>query len=141
MQTCLEKRGMEKRHEALLRNDYTANDPYNAEHPDAISDGDIQGKGTGHGGHGHWLPDCTKANETVNMIDYSNFDTKNGGGRYDIEGRNGVGGRDRLKAFSMYNENEQYGLDLVDTSKNIRDGQVYFNQFEQRESMDSRRQG
>lgn len=139
MQTCLEKRGMEKRHEAILRNDYTANDAYSAEHIDAISDGDVQGKGTGHGGHGHWLPDCTKANDTVNMIDYSNFDTKHGGGKYDIEGRNETGGRNRLEAFSMYTKDKAYGPDLVDTSENVRDGQVYFTQFEQRTSMDTRR--
>ena len=38
MQTCLEKKGIEARHEALVRNDYTQNDEYSVLHPDAISD-------------------------------------------------------------------------------------------------------
>ena len=60
------------------------------------------------------------------MFDYSNFDTKNGGGLYDIEGRNGIGGRKRQMAYSMYNEENAYGENLVDTSKNVKDGQYVF---------------
>ena len=123
MQTCLEKRGMEERHSEILRNDYNINDQYSASHKDAISDGDPQGKGTNHPGMHHWLPDCTKP---PNMFDYSNFDTKNGGGLYDIEGRNGIGGRKRQMAYSMYNEENAYGENLVDTSKNVKDGQYVF---------------
>ena len=57
------------------------------------------------------------------MIDYSNFDTTNGGGSYDIEGRNGIGGRNYLKTISMYNENYQYGSHLVNTEENLNQGQ------------------
>jgi len=128
MQTCLEKRGMEARHEAEVRNDYNKYEEYSAEHIDAQADGDIQGKGTGHG---HWLPDCSKANDTTNMIDYSNFDTTNkAGGKYDIEGRNGIGGRQRQESRQLYTKENQYGVELVDTSANIRDGQIYFAQME-----------
>ena len=119
MQTCLEKKGIEARHEGLVRNDYTQNDEYSVLHPDAISDGDPLGKGTG-GGHTHWTPDCSKPS----AIDYRNFDTINGGGLYDIEGRNGVGGRNFLKNISLYNENYEYGPNLVDTSLNVADGQI-----------------
>lgn len=120
-QTCLEVRGMEERHEEIVRNNYTKDNPYGATHPDAISDGDPQGKGTGHGGHTAYLPDCTKP---TGLIDYSNFDTLNGGGSYDINGREGHPGRLQSMARSMYNANNQYGAMLVNTAENIDDGQV-----------------
>lgn len=123
-QSCLEKRGMEERHREIVRSDYNINDQYSAIHPDAMSDGDPQGKGTGHGGHTAYLPDCTKP---TNFIDYSNFDTANGGGLYDIEGRNGHSGRRKAMASSMYNQNYQYGANLVNTAANIDDGQAYLN--------------
>lgn len=120
MQTCLEAKGIEARNETLVRNDYSRVDEYGPTHKDAISDGDPQGKGTGHGGHTHTVPDCNKPS----AIDYSAFDTENGGGQYDIEGRNGVGGRTFLKNISLYNENYEYGAHLVDTSLNVADGQI-----------------
>lgn len=121
MQSCLEKKGIEERKEETLRSDYNANNVYSAEHKDAQSDGDAQGKGTNHGGHGHWLPDCSKP---TGMIDYSNFDTENGGGLYDIEGRNGIGGRERALANSLYQKgNYEYSSNLVNTEKNVAEGQ------------------
>jgi hypothetical protein len=119
-QTCLEKRGIEERGEELRRSHYTINDQYGPTHPDAMSDGDPQGKGTGHGGHNAWLPDCTKP---TGMIDYSNFDTENGGGEFDIKGRNGIGGRDESLSRSMYNKNQPYGASLVKTTENVLQGQ------------------
>jgi hypothetical protein len=124
-QTCLEKRGMDERGEEIKRSDYSAENPYGPTHPDAISDGDPKGKGTGHGGHNDWLPDCTKP---TNMIDYSNFDTFDGGGEYDIYGRNDVGGREKSVARSMYNYERPYGADLVNTIQNVADGQYYVGQ-------------
>ena len=124
-QTCLEKRGMEERHEVITRSDYNIENQYGPTHPDAISDGDPQGKGTGHGGHTHFLPDCTKPTTTIN---YSNFDSENGGGYYDIKGRNGISGRERALAISLYNKEIQYGPTLVDTSANVAEGQYYFGQ-------------
>ena len=120
MQTCLEVKGIESRNNLITRNDYTRNEEYSAIHPDALATGDPQGKGTGHGGHLHSIPDCT-APSTIN---YSNFDTENAGGLYDIEGRNGVGGRNFLKNISMFNEANQYTLNYVDTTANVADGQI-----------------
>ena len=114
-----------KRSEEIVRIDYNAENPYGPTHPDAISDGDPQGKGTGHGGHNAWLPDCTKPN---NMIDYSNFDTTNGGGEYDIKGRNDIGGRERSLARSMYNQENQYNAGLVNTEQNVAECQYYIGQ-------------
>lgn len=122
-QTCLEKRGMDERHREIVRSEYNINDQYGVTHSNALSNGDVKGKGTG-GSHTHWLPDCTKPRD---FIDYSNFDTVNGGGLYDIEGRNGVGGRKKALVSSLYNENFQYGAKLVNTAENIAEGQVYLN--------------
>lgn len=121
MQTCLEKKGIEARNEAVVRNDYQRVDEYNAQHPDALATNDPQGKGTGHGGHTHTLPDCTKKSS----IEYSNFDTSTkAGGQYDIEGYNGIGGRKWAMNISVYNENNEYGVNSVDTSANVADGQI-----------------
>lgn len=123
-QTCLEVRGMDERHRETVRSDYNIDDQYSATHPDALSDGDPLGKGTGHGGHTAYLPDCSKP---TNLYNYSNFDTVNGGGEYDVYGRNGSGGRLKAMASSLYNQDYQYGADLVNTQANVDDGQVRLN--------------
>ena len=87
-QTCLEKKAIEARGESLVRNDYTRTEEYNETHSDALSNGDPLGKGTGNSGHLHSVPDCNRPSS----ISYANFDTENGGGKYDILGREGVGG-------------------------------------------------
>lgn len=121
-QTCLEARGIEERHNEIVRNDYSIDNQYGPTHPNALSDGDPKGKGTGSGGHSHFLPDCTKP---TNAIDYSNFETQRGGGQYDIEGRNGIGGRNRAIVNSLYSAENPYGLGLVDTIENVNEGQYY----------------
>ena len=122
-QTCLEKVGIEKRHDTIVKNDYNIEDQYSQLHKDALSDSDPLGKGSGHGGHTHYVPDCNKPSS---MMDYSNFDTEssNIGGSYDINGRNGIGGRNFLKTISIYNEENQYGPNLIDTTANEQDGQI-----------------
>lgn len=120
MQSCLEKRAIDERNTEIVRSDYNSSDQYSATHKDAISDGDAQGKGTQHGGHTAWLPDCSKP---LNMIDYSNFDTFNGGGYYDIEGRNDIGGRKRAMVNQLYNSDNQYSANLINTEENRNAGQ------------------
>ena len=127
-QSPLEIKGFEKREDLIVRNDYTKNDEYNETHRDAISDCDPQGMGTGHGGHTHVIPNHELALNTPDHIwyseyNYSQLDTENGGGSYDIEGRNGIGGRNWIKSISKFTEENQYGLDYVDTSLNIAEGQ------------------
>lgn len=120
MQSCLEKRGIEERQVEIVRSDYNIEDQYSATHKDALSDGDVQGKGTGSGGHTHYLPDC---NKPTGMIDYSNFDTKNGGNCFDINGRNDIGGRLKAMAISMYNYENPYSASLIETDQNRSQGQ------------------
>ena len=124
MQSCLEKRGIEERSVEIVRSDYNIENQYGPSHHDALSNGDVNGKGTGHGGHTHYLPDCNKPTST---IDYSNFDTLNGGGLYDIEGRNDVGGRKKAINSSLYNHERQYSANLINTEINLRQGQYQTN--------------
>lgn len=120
MQSNLEKKGIEERNNEIVRSDYNIENQYNVNHDDAISNGDPLGKGTKHGGHTHSLPDASKG---ITTIDYSNFDTTEGGGLYDIEGRNDVGGRKKAFASSLYNPENQYGSHLIDTENNLSQGQ------------------
>ena len=121
-QTCLEKAGMTERHEEITRSDYNIENQYGPTHPDALSNGDVQGKGTG-GYHTHFLPDCTKP---TGMIDYSNFSTSPEdqiGGCLDINGYLDRPGRKEQMARSIYNYEEPYGPNLVKTDANQQDGQ------------------
>ena len=119
-QSYLEQEAISKREEILVRNDYGEEVEYNTLHTDALSNGDPQGKGTGNGGHLFSVPNRNKPK----TIDYTNFNTFNGGGRYDIEGRNGIRGREFLHNISIYNANNEYGKNSIDTSAN--NGQVRF---------------
>lgn len=119
-QSNLERKGIEERHNEIVRSDYNQNDGYSETHKNALSDGDVKGKGTNSGGHQHYVPDYSKPSTLFN---YSNLDTTAGGGKYDIEGRNGFGGRDRLLTINIYNKDNAYGPNSVDTSANINEGQ------------------
>jgi hypothetical protein len=122
-QTCLEKRGIDARHTQTVRSDYNIEDQYGPTHSDALSNGDAQGKGANHGGHSHFLPDCTKP---VGQIDYSNFATSPSdqiGGKYDIDGFNDHPGRKVQMARSLYNYEDSYGPTSVNTEANQNDGQ------------------
>ncbi len=118
-QSRLEAEAIETRKEHLVKNDYQKlTNEYNETHPDALSDGDALGKGTGKD-ITYSLPDATKSKHQYTH----NVDTENGGGLYDIEGRNGIGGRKRASVVNLYSSVSQYGEDSVDTTKNIEDGQ------------------
>ena len=117
MQSCLEIRSMDERHEEIVRSDYNQYNQYSGKHPDALATGDAQGKGTGHGGHSFWLPNC---NGTLGVFNYSNFDTNpdsGAGNNADNEARNTAMTR------SLYNPTYQYSAKLVDTSANVLEGQ------------------
>lgn len=114
MQSCLEKKGIESRNNLVMRNDYNKEDEYNSMHPDALSTGDPQGKGTRHGGHTFSIPNCN----IPSVIDYRNFDTINGGGQYDVEAR------ERAKTMSLYNEINDYSHMSIDMDANVAEGQI-----------------
>jgi hypothetical protein len=124
-QTNLEKKAIERRQAELVRSDYNKTEKYDESHEDAKSDSSRVdkplGKGTAHGGHTHYRPDYSKSKD---LIDYSNFDTFNGGGSYDIHGRNEIGGRNRLVSYNIYGPNNSYLDEPIDMSLNIAEGQV-----------------
>ena len=54
------------------------------------------------------------------------IDTENGGGAYDVNGRPGVGGgRKWLQTVNIYDSNNRYGIESIDTDSNIEDGQYF----------------
>jgi hypothetical protein len=123
-QSFLEKKAIDERHKEIVRSEYNKSIEYSESHENAISNPDdersYKGKGTKNGGHQAYVPDLNKSQTSYN---YSSLDTSKGGGAYDIYGRNGQGGRDRLVKINIYNSENAYGPDSVDTSSNIEDGQ------------------
>lgn len=123
MQSCMEKRSMDERHDEITRNDYNRENIYNDLHPNARATGDAKGKGTGHpGGTKILRPNC---NGVLNVVDYSNYDTaisSNAGNDSDNQARTTALTR------SLYNENNRYSAELVDTTANIREGQYSVHQ-------------
>ena len=123
MQSCLEKVSIQGRHEQTARSDYQRNNQYSANHEDARATGTWQGKGTGHGGHSHWLPNC---NGQLGVINYSDFDTAlaSGAGNCDDNKMRSIN-----LARNMYTPNTPYSAQLVDTSKNVFEGQFVMGVF------------
>ena len=123
-QSHLEKKSIEKRQEELVRSEYNKSEEYSDNHENAVSnpldEKKYHGKGTQNGGHQHYLPNHDLPSTAFN---YSNFNTSEGGGAYDIYGKDGKGGRERLVKINIYNKDNAYGPDSVDTSANIEDGQ------------------
>lgn len=116
MQSCLEFVSMEQRHTQEARSDYQRDNQYSSLHPDALASSG-NGKGTAHGGHSHWLPNCRG---TIGIINYSNFDTaisSHAGNDCDNIAR------DKSLARSLYNDTNVYSLSLVNTDRNVREGQ------------------
>jgi hypothetical protein len=124
-QQRLEVNALEMRKKLTQENDYQRGESheYNADHKDAISDGDPLGKGTRTP-----LGVASRPGENPSKgISYSNIDTKHGGGLYDIEGRPEVGksGRVQLMAMNLYNKENYYDTDSVDTTENRNRGQYF----------------
>lgn len=116
VQSCLEFVSMDARHEQEARSDYQRDNQYSALHPDALASSG-NGKGTGHGGHSHWLPNCRG---TIGIINYSNFDTAiTSGAGNDCDNL----AREKALARSLYNGANIYSQLSVDTSRNVREGQ------------------
>ena len=116
-QSCLEIVSMKARQEQIVRSDYTAQDPYSAQHPDALAGDDKRGKGTQSGGMRHWKPDCSSYNGT-SQCRYDDFDTGgNAGNKTDRKTRQDALGR------SKYSVEKPYSATMVDTAANVREGQ------------------
>lgn len=114
-QSNLEIKGIEERDAEIVRSDYNKTNAYSDSHEDAQSHPDdptkVLGKGTNSGGHQHYVPDYTKMPTAYN---YSNLKTTEGGGYYDIHGRNEQGGRNRLLSINIYNKDNAYSANSVE---------------------------
>jgi hypothetical protein len=113
---------MDARHTQAARSDYQKyHNEYSATHPDALASSG-NGKGTGHGGHTHWLPNCRGK---IGVIDYRNFDTNiDSGAGNDCDNA----ARERTLTRSLYNGSTRpYSALLVDTSRNVAEGQFVNN--------------
>lgn len=117
MISCLEKVSMEERHEEITRNDYNIYNQYSSLHKNALAGDDTKGKGTGHSGHGFWLPDCSGI---LGSFIYSNFDTHISSNAGNIDDRNA---RKIAIARSLYDADRQYSAQAITTDRNVMDGQ------------------
>jgi hypothetical protein len=119
MVSCLETRAITERNIQEARQNYNRENRYSATHPDALATGDRKGKGTGHGGHSHWLPNC---NAQMGVFNYSNFDTafESGAGN-DLDNA----ARNASVTRSLYGPQNPYGH--VDTTANRLEGQYVIN--------------
>lgn len=124
-QSCLEILSIKERHDEIIRNDYSREDPYNAQHKDALADGDSQGKGTGAGGTRHWLPDCGSF-MGVSTFRFDDFDTAPSS-----HAGNGDDNKARNESFvrSLYTAENNYYDRVLDTSANVREGQYVVEQW------------
>ena len=96
---------------------------YNASHPNALSTGDLHGKGTGHSGHGHWLPNQQSSISTMNNINYSNFDTADNTGLARTGAGNLTDYNARIQALNRQLYGPQNPYESIDTSRNRHEGQ------------------
>lgn len=114
IQSCLEYTSMDARHEQMARSEFNRDYQYDASY---IANNAKSGKvkGTGHGGHSHWLPNCRGA---IGIINYSNFDTaQTSMAGHDCD----VAARATSMSRSLYNAENPYGM--IDTTRNVNEGQ------------------
>jgi hypothetical protein len=119
-QTCLESIAIQKRPVQEAHNEYADEKPYGE---------NVAEKSTGHGGHSFFMPDCSKAQmigeHFDSPIDYSNFDTFNGGSQCDEKGVPSLSHSGRIgnQSINNYGPNKPYGANLINTELNVADGQ------------------
>jgi len=127
-QSRLDKEGRNYRNEQIPGKNKYADEinVYDGDNDSALSHDDENhphGKGTGKSmGYAIRNLDAPKT-----QINYSNVDTKNGGGSYDIYGTKGVSkayqgdsGRKYLQRINIYNPDNAYGKDSVDVDTSVR---------------------
>jgi hypothetical protein len=113
-QSRLEKEAFIKRPELEMMNTYQDDiNEYSSEHKNAISDGDVKGKGVGGSAHPYLLPNPDEPKTSYKPT----LRTDDGGGALDIAQR------ETLENINIYSRENQYGPNFVDTSKNVADGQ------------------
>lgn len=123
-QSNLERISKQVREEQLVRSTYSTTNQYSAQHPDALSPntpnatGEEKGKGMGTSMGALSLTHTKSPNSPIN---YNNVNTLGGGSTVDIQKRN--------EGFvrNLYSPTNQYGVNSIDETININDGQVIIN--------------
>lgn len=119
---------MEQRHIQNAKQDYTRNNQYNDIHPDALATGDQDGKGTGHGGHTHYLPDCNGIlNDFTRSRSQLDTDIRSGAGNCQDNSARNI-----MFARSVFSPVREYSKDLIDSTMNIAEGQYTTNVYQVR---------
>jgi hypothetical protein len=115
----IEESAIKERTQQLDRNrDYNKKDNYSSSHRKAKSTtGQALGKGNDNGGHGVYVPKTENKDDFKNSYVYSSLDSSTpAGGDYDIKGRNGDGGREKLLSINIYSRDNEYGnIDITDS--------------------------
>ena len=119
-QSNLERLGIDERNRELINNEYSKNNEYSENNPDALgpnspnASGEEKGKGTGTS-LGYLA--LTPNKDPHSPINYGTVITDRGGSAVDINVRNLHFNR------NLYSDENEYGINSIDTSKNIADGQ------------------
>lgn len=135
-QSRLENVAITKRDSLIIKNEYSEIEGkgYNETHKDALSNGDVKGKGNSSS-MGYAIPEPDSfyiSNEGVRVqkINRSTIVThENGvntiGGEYDRNGNPSIkkSGRNALMNLNKFNPDNEYGEDSIDTTENILLGQ------------------
>lgn len=135
-QSRLENIAINKRDSLVINNDYQnlEGHEYNETHKDAISDGDLNGKGNKIS-MGYAIADTnsfeiSKDGTRIQKMNYSSLiTTENGdatiGGEYDRNGNPNIkkSGRKGLMSINQYTPTNEYGENSVDTTQNLKLGQ------------------
>ena len=107
----LEQIGKERRQQEFARNTVKKSNKYDENHELAHSTpGQVLGKGDNKGYINHVImsyDEYTK-DAIVPQVNPDNI----GGGEYDINGRNGIGGRKHLETINKYGPKNMYSADL-----------------------------
>ena len=113
-QSRLEEEAFIKRPELEMMNTYQDSiNEYSSGHKNAISDGDVKGKGVGAAANPYLLPNPAEPKTSYKPT----LRTDDGGGALDIITR------EALESINIYSKKAEYGPNSVDTSKNVADGQ------------------
>ena len=130
-QSNLERIGIEERLSEFAKSPYNYSEetPYSKNHPDAISDGDEKGKGTGVDMGVLDIPAEKGTHATATKMGIT-MNTEAGGGKYDVEGTKGVQGAFQGNAgrnwligssdLNRYKPGKEYGQDSVDINREIK---------------------
>lgn len=107
----IETSASEARQKQLQKNlEYNKENSYSSSHNKAKSiNGQALGKGVANSDHQVYVPKIENKDDFKNRYEYNSLNTEQGGGDYDINGRNNNGGRERLLGINLYGKNHEYG--------------------------------